>query len=632
MQLDPTKWLVSLAGFIYDWIITREWKRIIFSMIPIYLLIGSIVLVWWGSTTDRRALASWYKEQGDEEIAAWEESWLDTANSEDGVDSGKGVDSKGTDDSADSEEPRAISPFADLLFRRVEQLAPSDYAQYVIGASLIQRGALEQGREMLSKIAPDDQSGYPQAHAFLAMVLMTEFQDTPPEGRNVDQINQLRHHIGEAIKAERVPNILLTAGSDLSWQQSLRDPNVDKRRAYAAEAVGVLNRAAESDPALYLPLAQRADAVGNRLIYEQALAKSDEYLRSELEEDPANAQARVQLAQLEILKAGVVRKLSLRANQPVEQKQVDQEQSLLATAEAILQEGRAEDPANELLNRAMSNMYILRYQISKRWTGQSFSANQAYLAKASDFDDNNPKVFEELARIASLIGKSNPEQKEKIIAQLELRMAKGNLTTFTHFLLARIHLLDNNFEKALPELMQVITAAPLNAQALNNAAFVIAEMYPDRLEEALNYAQRSVLAAKKDPNGDFYDTLGTVLSKLNRPTEAITAYETAVSLIRGRKDFHNNLAREYERIGNMTRASVHRQIIAEIEAAEKKAAAERKAAAEQAQEEPDADLLPSSANGSDADTLLEPNSQDSSPTDETSVDETSNGQQPAVPK
>lgn len=620
MQLDPTKWLVSLAGFIYDWIITREWKRILLSMIPVYLLIGSIVLVWWGNSTDRRALASWYKEQGDEEIAAWEESWLKGPNSDKDSASeltdGPSQDSDplaGSNNPDTADEPKAISPFADLLFRRVEQLAPSDYAQYVIGASLAQRGAMEQGKEMLNKIAPDDRSGYPQAHAFLAMILMTEFQNTPANERTAEQADQLRHHIQEAVKSDRVPNILLTAGSDLAWQQSFRDPSLTKRRAYATEAIRVLKRAAESDPSLYLPLAQRAEVVENALVFQDAIEKSEAYLRSELEKDPTNAKVRVQLAQLEILKTGVVRQINLRN---------EQEQSVLDGAEAILREGRAEDPANELLNRAMSNMYVLRYQVSKKMNGKSFSSNQAYLATALDFDDNNPKVFEELAALAELVRFSKPEEKEKIIAQLEMRMAKGNLTTFTHFILARIHLLDNNFEKALPELMQVITAAPMNAQALNNTAFVIADMYPDRLEEALAYAQRSVIAAKSEPNGDFYDTLGTILSKLNRPTEAITAYETAISLIKGRKDFHANLAREYERIGNVSRASVHRQIIEEIEAAEKTAAEQRKAAAEaQAEpsaedpaEEPSEEPATPGSEGS-----AEPSSQDSPPADESST-------------
>ncbi len=25
IEVDPSRWLISLAGFCYDWIITREW-------------------------------------------------------------------------------------------------------------------------------------------------------------------------------------------------------------------------------------------------------------------------------------------------------------------------------------------------------------------------------------------------------------------------------------------------------------------------------------------------------------------------------------------------------------------------------------------------------------------------------
>lgn len=82
MQWDPTRWLISLAGFIYDWIITREWSRSLLCFLPVFLLVGIVVAAASGNWRDRDRLAQWYLELGDEEIAEWEQSWAPAAGGE----------------------------------------------------------------------------------------------------------------------------------------------------------------------------------------------------------------------------------------------------------------------------------------------------------------------------------------------------------------------------------------------------------------------------------------------------------------------------------------------------------------------------------------------------------------------
>ena len=75
INLDPTRWLVSFAGFVVDWVMTREWRKIALNSIPLVFLVTVAGLVFWGSRLDKHKLAARYLELGEKEIAEWESSW-----------------------------------------------------------------------------------------------------------------------------------------------------------------------------------------------------------------------------------------------------------------------------------------------------------------------------------------------------------------------------------------------------------------------------------------------------------------------------------------------------------------------------------------------------------------------------
>lgn len=552
MQLDPTRWLVSLAGFTYDWIITREWMRIMLCMFPAALMISGIAFAWWGRSQDSRALASWYMQLGEEEIEGWEDAWAGGTSekvvSDDGEadepafslaapESDAESETNAEPGESASEDDNKISPYADMLFRRVQELSPSDRSQFFIAVSLAQKGAVKEGRAMLEEIAPHDGSGYKPAHAFLFWILVGDYART----KDMQMFPLLLHHIEQAQGATRLPVQILQLGSELFWELA-RSRDLDNFRAGelsprqlndAQKSLNLLRRAAEVEPKLNLEVSKRARFIGNQIALDEANEKAVKVFQERLQEDPSDDVSRLGLAEL------------MLGNGDVQ------------GAEALLQKQYEKDP-NDKLARGLSEIYRFRFHQSIQTDNGVYARNAQLLDIALRYDPSNPMVVQDIAKLARMKG---PASKE-MIDKLNLFLAEGQATTLTHAWLAEAYLLREDFKKALPHLEQVVTREPNGAKYLNNLAYVLMELHPERIEEALAYSQRAVLISKtSQPNADYYDTLGSIYSKLERSTEAIAAFENAVELDKTRIDFRERLAAEYRRQGNEDTAAKIDQVI-----------------------------------------------------------------------
>ena len=539
MQLDPTRWLVNLAGFSSDWMLTREWKSIFLSLIPAIGFGAVGTMVWIGATQDPRSLAQWYIELGDEEIADWEDSWAPGGSESDGNmgnsvgetngDAGEGKDEgqqlasvQGVDDT------KEVSRFAEVLFRRVQMLEPSNRSQFVVGATLAQRGAVGQAKTILAKVAPDDQSGYAPAHAFLTLIYLQEFRMR----QSAELVPLIKHHSEMAAKWDRAPEQVLLAGSDVHWATEDRSTSIK-----------LLEQAAERNPALFAEVAKRAFSSNNKLLYSRSRERAEKHLREAIDSNPKDDDARTRLAELLLADRDGVK-----------------------NAQELIAEGLQIEQTTRLL-RAMSELYRKQFLDTLQKSGDNkYNANMNLLEQAMRIDPTNPRVPEVVALLARAGGVAATDA---LIANLQEFLASGQATVMTHAWLAEAYLTRNNYAKAIPHLEQVVQKLPNADKYLNNLAYVLAELEPDRMEEALGYAQRATLVSRrsKTPNPDFFDTLGTIEMKLGHHKESIAAFETAIQLSPMRIDFHERIMEPQRAIGEDALAEAHERVIEKIKLA-----------------------------------------------------------------
>ncbi len=557
INLDPTRWLVSFAGFVVDWVMTREWKRIALNSIPLLFLFTVAGLVFWGSRLDKHKLAQRYLELGEQEIADWESSWAPDRAAErlaaeskaasltqareaakaDGTPANEplpantsaadtnAATSNASSGTTETDKPDAqdkskteLSRFAEVLFRRVQLLEPSERSQFVIAVTMAQRGAIGQARKMLAKIAPDNRPGFPPAHAWIASNMLRQ-----PIDRASEEI--LFHHVKEAVKWDRVPEqVLLVGGQRL----------LNRRDTQAA--IELFKRAAEANPNNYMVLMQLSKLIDNKLLMEESSKKAETIFRNSVANEPYELAPRLSLIQ--------VLAISDR----------------LDDAQQVIQDGMQQSDAPEL-KRALSEVYRLRFLKTMKQEGELWTGDLQMLDLALRTDPTNAMVGEEIAKLARL---NNASPGEDLIDKLRQFLSEGKATAATHAWIAELYLKREQFKQALPHLEQVITRLPNSAQYLNNLAYIMVDVAPDRLDEALTFAQRAI---QVDPRAaDYYETLARVYAAQNRRTEAIAALESAIERAPDRSDFHENVAKLYAESGNTAMAEQHYKVIQRIKA------------------------------------------------------------------
>lgn len=576
MRLDPAAWTISLVGCFYDWLMTRDWKKVFLGMVPVLILLAAVAVVVRGQTLNKDRMALWYLELGEKEIEGWDKRWAPDAaskipssgsseqNSQKEGENKKKAENpesveqelqqkqadeapatKADSGSSDESDPPAqklddkeLSPFAMVLFRRVLQLQSGDQrAQWVIGMIMAQRGSLNQAKERMRRIAPDDREGYVPAHAWMAQYLIA--QRSMLRELTSEYVQTTLHHLTTAIKGSRVPLPLLLTGSQFLWEINQRDL-----------AVELLQRAAQADPQYSLSLAKSARALSNLRRSGEAVPSPSASNRglsvSRLDDLAAHAEQQAESLFTENLRKDPrdSRTRLLLAEAYVNQRR-------LADAEALLREGLLLKETPQL-KRGLSEVWRLRYVVSCNTVDGKLSADIQALETALFIDPSNPMIAQEVAQLARMGGDKPPKD---LLDQLRSFLADGKATSATHAWIAEHHLVRGEYKESIPHLEQVVNRVPEAADYLNNLAYVLAKVAPQRLGQALGFSRR---ATKVDPlRADFHDTQGIVLMKMSNATEALTAFEEAIRLEPSRAEFHTRAAEAYAKLGDQVMADQH---------------------------------------------------------------------------
>lgn len=552
---NPTKILVGVAGFLNDWVYSREWGKIFWAGIPSVLLLGLATAVFIGGRLDRPKLAQMYVNLGAEEQERWETSLAQLPNKEsvdqvenesqnsttaDGAVSdtpAEGLEKNQSDASekkvqADAKE---LSPYAQMLFRRAHLIEPSLRTQYVIGATMWQRGAIANAKDTLEKIAPNDKPGFPPAHNVLAKIAKDEFART----HDSNLVPMFLHHAEYAMEYERVfPDVMLEF-INLLWHQRRFETSLK-----------FLQKAAEYNKDFNLLLVDRARQANQMVLFADARKKGIAYYREQLQDKPRSEPFKLNLAQLLVM-----------------------ESSGEAEAEQILQEALQHHSSKPLL-RALSNVYRIRFSRQLE-ANKGKNLDMTLLEKALQVDPSNPEVAQ---TVATLI-QSGIKASESLEAELNRVLASGRATVSTHSLLAELHLVNGQYAKSINHLEQVYRQAPASVKYANNLAYLYAK--EGRLDDAAKVASDTLALiqknhAEREPYVDeLMDTLGMIFEAQKNISEAIAAYEGSLRLNPLRVETRVKLIRIYRKNGDEGIAKAHEEAIEGLEKA--KAAAEQSA-------------------------------------------------------
>ncbi len=595
-SLVPLGWSVSLVGFSSDLLLTRNWVKILFVAVPTFLLTILTGLVWWGGGIDQDTIAEKYELLGRAETSGWEgklvEHFTSNKQKKDGTDQRQpaseqeaGQESPSSADvvsqaeqpgqAEQAEQPESqpaeaegkrpeymVSQYGELLFRRVQLVRPTDESQFVVGTTLIQRGAIAQGQKILRNIAPDDKVGLPKAHAIMALSYLLQYTKT----QDPELVTLLTHHSEASIPWEHTPKDVLYLAGDINWQKR----NVDR-------ALEIFQTAAERYPDLYPFLSQRYTEAKKSDQAKAATESGINYYKGLLEKNPTDAKTRVMIAQL-----------------------LGSSPEALAEAEELLRqapEGTSEDQA--LLTRTISEIYRVRFSNYVRSLEGEKPTDHSLLDKALEIDPENPLVGDQIAMLV----RDRLDPSKKLQKHLKDLLDSGKASPTTHAIMSEFYLArkqeatDNGrideasrlTAEAIKQLEAVFKASPMAVKYSNNLAYLYMES--NRLDDALKTArttldvlQRSGMQGAEHVD-ELLDTLGWIYQKMDRSTDAVSAFELALRFNPNRIDSREKLAALYRKLGNDGVAEAHEQAIEAIKKAAQEKAEQEKAEKEKAAQE-----------------------------------------------
>jgi tetratricopeptide (TPR) repeat protein len=148
-------------------------------------------------------------------------------------------------------------------------------------------------------------------------------------------------------------------------------------------------------------------------------------------------------------------------------------------------------------------------------------------------------------------------QSPRAAAVYEALMADEQLPGAIAEYLGTIAAVEKDWQTSERLLKRATVNSPELAVAWNNLAYVLSSNFPNRRNEAVDYANRAV---ELEPlNVDYRETRGMIYFNLKRWDQAIEDLEVAVNGARDLDSIHLALAESYRQIGNPTLADVYQK-------------------------------------------------------------------------
>jgi hypothetical protein len=249
LLFSPKQLVFGFFDLVYSWLYTRSWWSALYGLPLILLAIlmtgSSLYNNWIGPT---KLLERYWK-------AVEQESQYSTLIRSERAE--KVADSKSTVqenlEKTELKSKEELSLFASSLLLKIISLSSSDTrANYLVAAALGNQGRNAQARQVMRRIAPENERGFPPAHAWLAADTM--------QSQGVKDQRELVVLMWDLAQAKRWPGVepmLMSAYADLL----MRENKVD-------EAVSILRESGKEDSRLLIRLAGIAKQQDNQPLFQ----------------------------------------------------------------------------------------------------------------------------------------------------------------------------------------------------------------------------------------------------------------------------------------------------------------------------------------------------------------------------
>jgi tetratricopeptide (TPR) repeat protein len=396
---------------------------------------------------------------------------------------------------------------------------PGPQTQYALARLAESEGDTSRANRLMRDLAPYPGVGYPAAHFWIGKHLQQS-----NSGKNAGDMvwrDQAIHHFEQSLRTAELRD---------RAQEKLAELYLETNDT--AQAVMYLEESASRRPEFYLPLAevysQRQDNV--RLL--RVLRYARQYYQARVDQDPADAKARVSLAQVHRLDGN------------------------LAEAETLLQDGLmlADAPP---LRKALAELYLVR--VGQREIGDSRHLSQSLelLTKALAVAPDHPQVVDRLAMFL----RYSEVPKDQMRDRLKDLLASGQSPATMHLLVGSSLVADGRWNDARHYLEQAYRLNPRLPSLLNQLAWALANGEDPQLDRALRLAEIAVRISGGEP--EMRATRGRILAALERWQEALTDLEAVLVIGVEQDELHATLARVYLALGDQEMAKRHESLAAQ---------------------------------------------------------------------
>ncbi len=499
----------AAQGFIeycLAWVFTRHWYALL-GYLPVLLILSTLGgLAVYGWSIDNETLVQRYAQWSDAELG-------------DKVAPGTTpVAELPTDELMKVE---GVSPFGELLLRRVLQLEKSDTrSRYLVALQIASRGRRGQARQLMRQLAPERSSGFAPAHAWLA----------------IDQI--LQGPIDNNAKISLINDLEVA----VTWQGTgakLREvfANLLESEGRIGEAIKVLQATSETDASVLVRLVEVAKKHGRKQPATDASSKAKLIFSRKINDQSATVMDYISLARLWVIEQ-------------------NPDEAINQTAMGLR---KYPDDAN--LKRVLSECFRVKYLAAVRERPSNSQANMVYLDEALKADPSNPAVSEEVAKLMAEGGEVSPSLK----FALEQQLADGKSTTMTHLMLATQWLKKGDLAKAIPHLEVANRKSPNAPVILNNLALAMARVSPENLPMAKELIDRGLKFS--GPHAELFDSQGEIRMAAGDFVGAVESLEASIGLDGNRLSTRKRLIEAYEKAGLKDLIPVQIKKIRDLESA-----------------------------------------------------------------